>query len=205
MKLDRLVLASGNRGKLAEIRALLADAKVDIVAQSDFDIGSVEETGLTFVENALLKARHAALESGLPALADDSGLEVDALAGAPGIYSARYAGDDASDRDNVLKLLDDLRGIPDALRTARFQCVIVLMQHANDPTPLICQGTWEGRIAMQPAGGRGFGYDPVFVPAGFDCTAAQLDAGEKNRLSHRGQALIALRDQLARRHERPSP
>jgi XTP/dITP diphosphohydrolase len=192
MKLTRVVVATGNRGKLAEIRAVLAPAGIDFVAQSDFDVEAAEETGLSFVENAILKARHAARETGLPALADDSGLEVDALAGAPGIHSARYAGDGASDRDNVIKLLTALKDIPVGLRSARFQCVIVLLRHAADPTPLICQGTWEGRIAIQPAGDNGFGYDPVFMPAGFDCTAAELDKAEKNRLSHRGQALAAL-------------
>ncbi|HET7674647.1 MAG TPA: RdgB/HAM1 family non-canonical purine NTP pyrophosphatase [Gammaproteobacteria bacterium] len=190
--MTRVVVATGNRGKLAEIRAVLAPAGIDFVAQSDFDVEAAEETGLSFVENAILKARHAARETGLPALADDSGLEVDALAGAPGIHSARYAGDGASDRDNVIKLLTALKDIPVGLRSARFQCVIVLLRHAADPTPLICQGTWEGRIAIQPAGDNGFGYDPVFMPAGFDCTAAELDKAEKNRLSHRGQALAAL-------------
>ncbi|HET8552211.1 MAG TPA: XTP/dITP diphosphatase [Gammaproteobacteria bacterium] len=189
MTFDRLVLATGNRGKLAEIREVLG---VDVVPQSDFDIESAEETGLTFVENAILKARHAAKASGLPALADDSGLEVDALDGAPGIYSARYSGPDATDQANVAKLLDALRDRPEAERGARFRCVLVLMRHGADPSPLIFEGTWNGRIAMQPMGENGFGYDPVFFVPELGKTAAQLAAQEKNRLSHRGQALAAL-------------
>lgn len=196
MKPDRVVLASGNPGKLAEIRTLLAPLAIDAVAQNEFDIEPAEETGLSFVENAILKARHAALGSGLPALADDSGLEVDALGGAPGIYSARYAGPGATDRDNVVKLLTALHDLPEALRSARFQCVIVFMRHANDPMPLICQGTWEGRIAQAPGGAGGFGYDPVFVVPERGRTAAELAPGDKNRLSHRGQALAALRNAL---------
>lgn len=196
MTFNRIVVATGNRGKLAEIRAVLAPTGIDFVAQSDFDVEPAEETGLSFVENAILKARHAARETGLPALADDSGLEVDALAGAPGIFSARYAGEGASDPDNVVKLLSALKDVPVGVRGARFQCVIVLLAHAADPTPIICQGTWEGSIALEPAGERGFGYDPVFVPTGLDCTAAELDKAEKNRLSHRGQALADLRKRL---------
>ncbi|HET7306797.1 MAG TPA: XTP/dITP diphosphatase [Gammaproteobacteria bacterium] len=189
MTFERLVLATGNRGKLAEIREVLG---VDVVPQSDFDIESAEETGLTFVENAILKARHAAKASGLPALADDSGLEVEALQGAPGIYSARYSGPDATDQANVAKLLDALRDRPEAERGARFRCVLVLMRHGADPSPLIFEGTWDGRIAMQPMGDNGFGYDPVFFVPELGKTAAQLAAQEKNRLSHRGQALAAL-------------
>jgi len=196
VKLQRLVAATANRGKLAEIRELLAPLKLEVVAQGEFDIKPAAETGLTFVENAVLKARHAAFESGLPALADDSGLEVDALGGAPGIYSARYAGEHARDADNVVKLLDALRAIPESLRTARFHCVIALLGHANDPAPIICEGRWQGRIALQPAGTGGFGYDPVFFIPELGCTAADLSAAEKNRLSHRGQALAALRARL---------
>ncbi|HET7568976.1 MAG TPA: XTP/dITP diphosphatase [Gammaproteobacteria bacterium] len=194
MKLERLVIATGNRGKLAEIREVLAG--VDVVPQSDFNIESAEETGQTFVENAILKARHAAQASGLPALADDSGLEVDALQGAPGIYSARYSGPDATDQANVAKLLDALRDRPEAERGARFRCVLALMRHGTDPSPLIFEGTWNGRIASEPAGENGFGYDPVFFVPELGKTAAQLPPEEKNRLSHRGQALAALRECL---------
>jgi XTP/dITP diphosphohydrolase len=188
----RLVLASGNQGKVREFNQLLAGKHLEVVPQSEFAVTAIEETGLTFIENALLKARHASKCSGLPALADDSGIEVDALSGAPGIRSARYAGDDASDRDNLMKLLEDLRGVPEGQRSARFQCVIVLLRHAADPTPIVCQGTWEGRIAMQPVGDNGFGYDPVFWVPERQCSAAQLSPELKNGYSHRGQALRKL-------------
>ncbi|HET6725617.1 MAG TPA: XTP/dITP diphosphatase [Gammaproteobacteria bacterium] len=194
MKFERLVIATGNRGKLAEIRGLLTG--VDVLPQSDFNIGSVDETGLTFVENAILKARHAAKSTGLPALADDSGLEVEALDGAPGIYSARYAGPAANDQANIKRLLDALHGRPDDERGARFRCVLALMRHGNDPSPLIFEGSWNGRIATQPVGDNGFGYDPVFFVPELGKTAAQLLPEEKNRLSHRGQALAALRHAL---------
>lgn len=187
-----LVLASGNAGKLREFSQLLGELDIDVVPQSQFHVPDIEETGLTFVENAILKARHAARVSGLPALADDSGLEVDALHGAPGIYSARYAGPGASDADNLAKLLGLLRAIPDAQRTARFQCVLVYLQHALDPTPLICQGTWEGRILHAARGPHGFGYDPVFFVPTHGCSSAELPPKVKNELSHRGQALRAL-------------
>lgn len=187
-----VVLATGNPGKVRELSALLANENVDVVAQSAFQIHEVEETGLSFVENALLKARHAAQHARLPAIADDSGLVVDALQGAPGIYSARYAGLNATDQDNVNKLLHALKDIPAAERTARFYCALVYLRHAADPTPLICEGAWEGMISQTPEGSGGFGYDPVFWVASEGKTAAELSAEVKNRLSHRGQALKRL-------------
>lgn len=188
----RIVLASGNPGKVREIAQLLTDHSVQVQPQSDFATPDVEETGLTFVENAILKARNAAAHSGLPAIADDSGLEVDALQGAPGIYSARYAGPGCSDADNNAKLLDALKDIPEARRTARFQCLLVYLRHADDPVPLIVQGTWEGRILTAPSGDNGFGYDPLFFVPDLGMSSAQLPAETKNRLSHRGQALRKL-------------
>lgn len=188
----RVVLASGNSGKVREIGALLAGLDIEVVPQSDFNIDEAEETGLTFVENAIIKARHAAQLTGLPAIADDSGLEVDALKGAPGIYSSRFAGVDASSQDNVNKLLADLQEIPEAQRTARFQCVIVYLEHAADPTPVICQGRWEGRILFASHGTNGFGYDPIFYVPTHDCAAAELPPDVKNQLSHRGVALKQL-------------
>ena len=187
-----VVLASGNRGKVREIGQLLAGQDMVVRPQSDFDVPDVEETGLTFIENAIIKARNAARHSGLPAIADDSGLEVDALRGAPGIYSARFAGPGASDADNNRKLLTELAALPDAPRTARFQCVLVFMRHADDPTPLICQGTWEGEILAAPQGDNGFGYDPLFYVAEKGCSSAELPAEIKNAMSHRGQALQKL-------------
>ena len=188
----RIVLASNNAGKVREINQLLSGGRITVVPQSEFGVPEAEETGLTFVENAILKARHAARLSGLPAIADDSGIEVDALRGAPGIYSARFAGPGASDEDNVNKLLAELSGVPDTKRTARFQCLMVYMRHAEDPTPLICQGTWEGTILREPRGENGFGYDPVFLVPERDLSAAELDPDTKNGLSHRGQALRKL-------------
>ena len=190
--MKKIVLASGNKGKVREFNELLRGLDFEVVPQTEFEVPEIEETGLTFVENAILKARNAALHTGLPAIADDSGLEVDALKGAPGIYSARYAGADASDEQNLIKLLNTLEGVPEAERSARFQCLLVFMAHELDPTPVICQGTWEGRIATAPQGENGFGYDPLFYVPELDCTAAQLSAEEKNRLSHRGQALQRL-------------
>lgn len=187
-----LVAATSNPGKLQELAALLAD--FTLISQEQLEIEPAEETGLSFVENALLKARHAARHAGLPALADDSGLEVDALDGAPGIYSARFAGQQADDQANCHRLLQELAGVTQ--RRARFRCVLVCLRHDRDPAPLICQGTWEGNIAAQATGEGGFGYDPLFIPAGLEVTAAQLDAAEKNRRSHRGQALLQLRAQL---------
>ena len=184
---QKIVLASGNPGKIREIQAILEPHP--IVPQSAFNVVDVEETGATFVENAILKARNAALHCKLPAIADDSGLVVDALNGAPGIISARYAGVGASDQDNLNKLLRELEGVPDELRTARFICVLVFMEHANDPCPVIAQGVWEGRILDHAVGVNGFGYDPVFWVPDQLCTSAELPAADKNALSHRGQAL----------------
>jgi XTP/dITP diphosphohydrolase len=191
-----IVLASGNAGKLAEMRQILAGSGIDLVAQADLGITDAEETARTFVENALLKARHAARVSGLPALGDDSGLCVDALGGAPGLISARYAGHHGDSAANIAKLLDALRDIPDVRRGAYFHCSIVLLAQADDPAPLIAEGRWRGRILHAPRGDRGFGYDPVFFDPALDASAAELDAVEKNRVSHRGQALATLRDLL---------
>ncbi len=197
---SRWVLASGNLGKLREIQALLIDSGIEVVAQGELGVRSPEETGSTFVENALLKARHAALETGLPAIADDSGLAVDALAGAPGIHSARFAGPSADAQANVAKLLDTLTETPDDRRGARYHCVIVAMRSADDPVPLISYADWPGVIARQPAGDGGFGYDPIFYDPELGATAAQLSAAVKNRVSHRGRALaklsVALKEQL---------
>ena len=193
----KLVLASGNAGKLAEFRTLLGDAGWDVRPQSEFGIGDAEETGLSFIENAILKARHAARASGLPALADDSGLCVDALDGAPGLYSARYAGAHGDAAANIDKLLGQLREVEPARRTARFVCVLALLRHAEDPTPVIAQGEWEGRILSTPRGNHGFGYDPVFLVPEHDASAAQLEPALKHRISHRAQAMAALRERIA--------
>lgn len=187
--MKKIVLASGNKGKVREINQILAGLDIEVVPQSDFEVPEIEETGLTFVENAILKARNAAKHTGLPAIADDSGLEVDALRGAPGIYSARYAGPGADDMQNLQKLLQELQDVAEEERSARFQCLMVYMEHDLDPTPIICQGSWEGRITHEPVGDNGFGYDPVFFVPDHGCTSAQLSPEEKNRLSHRGQAL----------------
>ena len=194
--MSKIVLASNNPGKAREIGQLLSGLNMQVVPQSDYNVVEAEETGLTFIENAILKARNAALHTGLPAIADDSGLEVDALKGAPGIYSARFAGANAGDQDNLNKLLADLASLSNVPRTARFQCLMVYLRHADDPTPLICQGTWEGEITTEPRGENGFGYDPVFFVPNEGCTAAELDAQRKNSLSHRGQALRCLLDKL---------
>lgn len=194
----KVVLASGNAGKLRELHSLLSTLGVDLVSQRDLGVSDADETGLTFVENALLKARHACEVTGLPAIADDSGIEVDALHGEPGIYSARFAGVSgdsrqvADDANNAL-LLERLEGVPQAQRTARFQCVIVYLSHAADPTPLICQGTWEGTILESAEGVNGFGYDPLFYVPTHSCASAKLDPAIKNTLSHRAQALEQLR------------
>lgn len=190
--MQKVVLATGNAGKVRELADLLNNFGLDIVAQTTLGVESAEETGLTFIENAILKARHAARATGLPAIADDSGLAVDALGGAPGIYSARYAGEEASDRQNLEKLLDAMKTVPDDQRTARFHCVLVYLRHADDPTPLVCHGSWEGRITRAPAGDGGFGYDPVFFVPSEGKTAAQLTRDEKRAISHRGQALKLL-------------
>ncbi|TCT21864.1 RdgB/HAM1 family non-canonical purine NTP pyrophosphatase [Thermomonas haemolytica] len=194
----RLVLASGNAGKLAELRELLG-AGFTLHAQSEFGLADAEETGASFIENAILKARHAARATGLPALGDDSGLCVDALDGAPGLYSARYAGTHGDSEANIDKLLRELDGVPDAERSARFVCVLALLRHADDPLPLIAQGIWEGRILHARQGRGGFGYDPVFFSPAHGCSAAELPADIKNRDSHRGRALAQLRAQLALR------
>jgi len=187
-----IVLASGNRGKIKEFSQILASFDFEVISQKQFNVPEAEETGLSFVENAILKARQAAKYTGLPAMADDSGIEVDALKGAPGIYSARFAGENASDEDNLLLLLEKMKDVPEEQRTARFQCVITYMRHENDPMPLICQGTWEGRILHESKGENGFGYDPIFYVPTHQCSAAELPSEVKNQLSHRGQALRAL-------------
>jgi len=194
---ERVVLASNNAGKVREINQLLAQQEIQVIPQSKFDTPEAEETGLTFVENAILKARNAARHSGLPAIADDSGIEVDALKGAPGIYSARFAGPACDDQANNEKLLADLQEVADEDRNARFQCVLVYLRHADDPTPIICQGTWEGRILHAPRGENGFGYDPLFLVPQFGCSSAELTPEQKNALSHRGQALRQLVAALA--------
>lgn len=197
--MKRLVLASGNPGKLKELSVLLADLGYELHAQSEFDVPEVAETGTTFVENAIIKARHAAALTGLPALADDSGIEVDALDGAPGVYSARFSGPGASDADNNALLVEKLSDIDSRQRSARYRAVIVLMRHAADPSPIICEGSWEGIIQLEPAGDGGFGYDPYFFLPDRGCTSAQLSAAEKNRLSHRGKALAELKRKLVER------
>ena len=192
----RVVLATGNPGKVHELRAMLEPLAIEVVPLSQFTRESVPETGLTFVENAIIKARHAAQLAQLPAIADDSGLEVDALHGAPGIYSARYAGEHASDEDNLRKLLAALAGRPLAERSGRYCCSLAFMRWANDPFPLISQASWEGRIVAEPRGSGGFGYDPIFELPQRGLTVAELSAAEKNQISHRGQALRALVAQL---------
>ncbi|MCI2262755.1 RdgB/HAM1 family non-canonical purine NTP pyrophosphatase [Xanthomonas indica] len=193
----KLVLASSNAGKLEELHALLDDVGVDLIAQSTLGVSDADETGLTFVENALLKARHAARVTGLPALADDSGICVDALHGAPGLYSARYAGEHGNAQANIDKLLDALRDVPDAQRGAHFYCVLVLLRHAEDPQPLLVEGRWRGRIARARAGTGGHGYDPVFLDPDHGQTAAEMPLALKNRISHRAIALQQLRQRLA--------
>ncbi len=195
-----IVLASGNRGKLAEFHALLANAGFEVVPQASVGVEDIEETGLSFVENAVLKARHAARASGLPALADDSGLCVDHLHGAPGLYSARYAGNHGDSAANNAKLLRELDGVPAERRSAFFICVLALLRHADDPAPLIAEGRWHGRVLDAPRGAQGFGYDPLFLPDGQTRSAAELDPALKNRISHRGQALAQLHARLAERH-----
>jgi XTP/dITP diphosphohydrolase len=195
--MTKVVLATSNPGKLREMRTMLQNMPWEIVAQNEFDCPDATEDGLSFVENAIKKARHACAYTGLPSIADDSGLEVDALLGAPGIYSARYSGADASDEKNIHKLLQALKDVPSNKRSARFRCVLVYMRHDLDPSPLICEGSWEGRIASHEQGENGFGYDPIFYVPTYDCSSAQLCPDKKNSLSHRGQALRALADTLA--------
>ena len=202
--MHKIVLASGNAGKLSELRELLAGSGIELTAQNELGIGDAEETGLTFVENAILKARYAARTSGMPSLADDSGLCVDALDGAPGLYSARYAGVHGDNAANNAKLLRELEGVPDAQRTAHFVCVLALLHNADDPDPIIATGRWHGRVLHAPRGERGFGYDPVFLPDDGDgLGSAEIDPALKNRISHRGQALTALRQMLGTRDSGP--
>jgi XTP/dITP diphosphohydrolase len=195
----RVVLASGNKGKLRELASLLAPFDFQLVSQAALGLETPPETGQTFAQNAVLKARHAAEATGLPALADDSGIEVDALGGRPGIYSARFAGEGASDAENLRKLLEELSDVQPPRRTARYQCVIAFVRTAEDSRPILATGTWEGALISTPRGLGGFGYDPIFVPSGLTRTAAELDPQEKSSLSHRGQALRALVEQLRRR------
>lgn len=192
-----IVLASSNPGKLGEIRSILADTGLQVRPQDEFGVADAAETGLTFIENAIIKARNASRAANRPALADDSGLCVDALDSRPGVRSARYAGPAASDADNVARLLAALADVPAERRTARFQCVLALLRHAEDPVPIICQGTWEGSIQSGPTGSNGFGYDPVFHVPEHGCSAADLDSDTKNRLSHRGRALAVFKETLA--------
>lgn len=204
----KLVLASSNRGKLDELRALLSDTAVELTVQSDLGVGDAEETASTFVENALLKARHACQATGLPALADDSGLCVDALQGAPGLYSARYAGVQGDAEANIDKLLLELRDVPDEQRSAHFHCVLVILRHAEDPQPLIVEGTWRGHILHERRGTGGHGYDPVFFDPVQGQSAADMSLALKNRISHRGQALALLKTKLAadlHEPDRPAP
>lgn len=190
--MQKVVLATGNPGKVREMADLLAAFGLNIVAQTELGVESAEETGLTFIENAILKARHAAAVTGLPAIADDSGLAVDALGGAPGIYSARYAGEEASDQQNLLKLLGALENVPDGQREAHFHCVLVYLRHAEDPTPLVFHGSWQGEITRSAAGEGGFGYDPIFFVPALGKTAAELSKAEKHAVSHRGKAMTLL-------------
>ncbi|MDW6001981.1 XTP/dITP diphosphatase [Vibrio mangrovi] len=194
--MQKIVLATGNQGKVREMSDLLAEFGFEVLAQTDLNVSDVAETGTTFIENAIIKARHAAAETGLPAIADDSGLEVDALKGAPGIYSARYAGSEATDQKNIEKLLAAMAEVPQEQRTARFHCVLVFMRHAADPTPLVCHGVWEGSILHESRGNNGFGYDPVFWVPGEQCASAELPPARKKQLSHRGQALSLLMQKL---------
>lgn len=195
--MKKLVLATGNQGKVKEMADLLSEFGFEVEAQSQYKVSEVAETGTTFIENAIIKARHAAKETGLPAIADDSGLEVDALQGAPGIYSARYSGEGATDQRNLEKLLEEMKNVPSEQRSARFHCVLVLMRHENDPTPLVCHGQWEGKILEQAQGENGFGYDPVFWVPEDQCSSAELEPVRKKQLSHRGKALKKLFAELS--------
>lgn len=194
--MEKLVLASGNKKKLAELQQLLAPLNIEVVAQSEFEVPEADETGTTFVENAIIKARNACKYTGLPAIADDSGIQVAALRGAPGVFSARFAGVGASDEKNNKLLVELLSDMPEVNRDARYVAVLVLMEHEDDATPIICQGTWEGEIVLEPQGDQGFGYDPHFYVPKKGCTAAQLPPQEKNAMSHRGKAMAALLEQL---------
>ena len=196
----RIVLASGNRGKVRELSQMLEGFHVEVVPQSEFNITGADETGVTFIENALIKARHAAAETKLPAIADDSGIAVEGLNGAPGVYSAQYAGPGATDGTNLQKLLDDTRHLPDGQRAACFICVLAYLAHAKDPMPIIAQGVWKGELLRAPAGENGFGYDPIFYVPTHGCSSAQLPPEVKNQLSHRGQALRSLLKQFTERY-----
>ncbi|HTT08159.1 MAG TPA: RdgB/HAM1 family non-canonical purine NTP pyrophosphatase [Gammaproteobacteria bacterium] len=196
----RIVLASGNRGKVRELSQMLSAFHVEVVPQSEFGIAGAEETGVTFIENALIKARHAAVLTGLPAIADDSGIAVEGLNGAPGVYSAQYAGPGATDGSNLQKLLEDTRHLPDGQRAANFICVLVFLAYPGDPMPIIAQGTWSGELLRAPVGENGFGYDPIFYVPTYRCSSAQLPPEVKNQLSHRGQALRSLLAQFTERH-----
>ncbi|ERP89257.1 Ham1 protein [Alcanivorax sp. MD8A] len=196
--MEKLVLASGNKKKLAELQGLLSPLNIEVVPQSEFDVPEADETGTTFVENAIIKARNACKHTGLPAIADDSGIEIDALRGAPGVFSARFAGVGATDAKNNKLMVELLSDLPDVNRGARYVAVLALMEHEDDATPILCQGTWDGEIVLEPQGEQGFGYDPHFFVPEKGCTAAQLDPQEKNALSHRGKAMAALLTQLKR-------
>ena len=196
--MQKLVIASGNKGKLRELTVLLEPLDFEVHTQAEFDVPDVPETGTTFVENAIIKARHAAELTGFAAVADDSGIEVDALDGAPGVYSARFSAPNATDEKNNALLVEKLRDVPEELRTARYRAVIVFMKHAKDPSPIICEGSWEGRIVLDPVGEGGFGYDPYFFVPTHGCTSAELTAEVKNSLSHRGQALRELVEKLSK-------
>jgi len=191
-KPDRIVLASGNKKKVAELQSLIKSFDIHVIPQSELSIVDAQETGLSFIENAIIKARHAAITSGFPALADDSGLEVDYLSGAPGVYSARFAGEPCNDANNNKLLLEKLLTVQASERTARFQCALAFMQHGRDPNPLIFQASWEGTILESPLGEGGFGYDPLFFIPSHQCSAAQLSVAEKSKISHRGQAMEKL-------------
>jgi XTP/dITP diphosphohydrolase len=192
----KIVLATGNKGKVKELARMLSGLGIEVLPQSEFDVAEVAETGSTFVENAIIKARHAAKQTGLPAIADDSGLAVNALGGEPGVYSARYSGDQATDKSNITKLLSVMADVPKAKRQAKFLCVLVYMRHGDDPTPIICQGEWCGEITTEQQGENGFGYDPVFWVKEQNCSSAQLSPEQKNAFSHRGKALKLLLAQL---------
>ena len=192
----KIVLASGNKGKVKELAGLLSGLGIEVLPQSEFNLKEVAETGTTFVENAIIKARHAAKQTGLPAIADDSGLAVYSLGGEPGVYSARYSGDQATDQSNIIKLLDAMTDVPKDKRQAKFLCVLVYMRHSDDPTPIICQGEWVGEITTEQQGENGFGYDPIFWVKQQNCSSAQLSPEQKNILSHRGKALKLLLAQL---------
>ena len=192
----KIVLASGNLGKLREFQQLLSGCGFEVIPQSELNVGNADETGTTFVENAIIKARHACEQTGLPAIADDSGIEVDALRGRPGVYSARYAGEGASDESNNQLLLAEMKAVPAEKRTARYHAVLAYMRHAQDPTPILCHGVWEGSILTEARGQGGFGYDPLFFVPTHNCASAELDKAEKNRISHRGKAMQELLQKL---------